>query len=59
MARFGNTSSASIPLLLADQLPQAATRPTTVAMFGFGVGYSWAAALLELPALKVNRLIEI
>lgn len=59
MLRFGNTSSASIPLLIADQLPQAATRRMTLAMFGFGVGYSWAAALLELPALAVNRLIEV
>lgn len=59
MARFGNTSSASIPLLIADQLPQSTKVPMTVAMFGFGVGYSWAAALLDLPALAVNRLIEV
>lgn len=59
MARFGNTSSASIPLLIADQLPALATNAMTVAMFGFGVGYSWAAALLDLPALTVNRLIEV
>lgn len=59
MARFGNTSSASIALLIADQLPQLSVRPMTVAMFGFGVGYSWAAALLELAPLAVNRLIEV
>lgn len=59
MARFGNTSSASIPLLIADQLSERSSAPMTVAMFGFGVGYSWAAALLELPALAVNRLIEV
>lgn len=59
MARFGNTSSASIPLLVCDQLPQLSTSAMTVAMFGFGVGYSWAAALMELPPLAVNRLIEV
>ena len=59
MARFGNTSSASIPLLVCDQLPQLASTPMTVAMFGFGVGYSWAAALMELPPLAVNQLIEV
>lgn len=59
MARFGNTSSASIPLLIAEQLVQPATRPITVAMFGFGVGYSWAGAMLELPPMAVNRLIAV
>lgn len=59
MARFGNTSSASIPLLIAEQLPQLTTQPMTIAMFGFGVGYSWAGALLELPPMAVNRLIEV
>lgn len=59
MARFGNTSSASIPLLVCDQLPQLTTTTLTVAMFGFGVGYSWAAALMELPPLAVNQLIEV
>ncbi|CDG82579.1 3-oxoacyl-ACP synthase III family protein [Janthinobacterium agaricidamnosum] len=59
MARFGNTSSASIPLLIADQLQHGAAHGMTLAMFGFGVGYSWAAALLELPPLAVNRIIEL
>lgn len=59
MARFGNTSSASIPLLIADQLTDKTTNKLTIAMFGFGVGYSWAAALLELPPLTINRLIEV
>jgi 3-oxoacyl-[acyl-carrier-protein] synthase III len=58
MDRYGNTSSASIPLLIATCLgPQAQDK--TVAMFGFGVGYSWSAALLNLAPLRVNRLIEI
>jgi 3-oxoacyl-[acyl-carrier-protein] synthase-3 len=57
--RFGNTSSASIPLLLstnvAEQLRQ---RPCKMAMFGFGVGYSWASASLSVGPLAVAELIE-
>lgn len=57
--RFGNTSSASIPLLmttdLADKLGAGSTR---LAMFGFGVGYSWASASLEVGPLGVCETIE-
>ncbi|WP_188567279.1 ketoacyl-ACP synthase III [Undibacterium terreum] len=57
--RFGNTSSASIPLLIADQLPAIAKTGGPVAMIGFGVGYSWSAALLDMNSMSVNKLIEI
>lgn len=58
MDRFGNTSSASIPLLIVDQLAELRERPMDVAMFGFGVGYSWAAGLLSIGPLAVCELIE-
>ncbi|MES2105940.1 MAG: ketoacyl-ACP synthase III [Pseudomonadota bacterium] len=57
--RFGNTSSASIPLLMADQLPAIARTGGPVAMIGFGVGYSWSAALMDINSMSVNKLIEI
>lgn len=57
--KFGNTSSASISLLIADQLTGKDASARTLAMFGFGVGYSWSAALLEDVQFSVNRLIEI
>jgi 3-oxoacyl-[acyl-carrier-protein] synthase-3 len=56
---FGNTSSASIPLLLVDRVPTLASIPNTIAMIGFGVGYSWSAALMEINAMKANKIIEI
>lgn len=58
MDRYGNTSSASIPLLIGASLGARAPGQT-VAMFGFGVGYSWAAAVLSLAGLQVNRVIEV
>jgi 3-oxoacyl-[acyl-carrier-protein] synthase-3 len=57
--RFGNTSSTSIPLLMADQLPNITETGGTFAMIGFGVGYSWSAALLEINSMAVNKVIEI
>lgn len=56
---FGNTSSASIPLLMttaiSEELKAGATK---LAMFGFGVGYSWAAASLTVGPLAVAEVIE-
>lgn len=57
--RFGNCSSASIPLLmtteLADTLREKAQR---VALFGFGVGYSWGSASLSVGPLACIDTIE-
>lgn len=41
---YGNTTSSSIPILLADELNGAAK---TIAICGFGVGLSWASGLLK------------
>lgn len=58
--RFGNTSSASIPLTLvtcrADEL-RAGRR--NCLLVGFGVGWSWAAAALPLGPLVIPNLIEV
>lgn len=54
MDRFGNTSSATIPLLMttdAAELLRSGRR--RVGMFGFGVGFSWASASIELGPLAV------
>lgn len=57
--RFGNTSSASIPLLLctdcAERLTQA---PQRVMLAGFGVGFSWGAACFQLQPLVCAELIH-
>jgi 3-oxoacyl-[acyl-carrier-protein] synthase-3 len=46
--RYGNTSSASIPLALADALETGRLRPgRTVLLSGFGGGMTWASAVLR------------
>lgn len=56
---FGNTSSASIPLLMTTALKtRLVEEPLQLAMFGFGVGYSWAAASILVGPLKVAEMIE-
>lgn len=57
--QFGNTSCASIPLLMttsiAEQLKQRSCR---LGLIGFGVGYSWASASLSVGPLAVAETIE-
>lgn len=56
---FGNTSSASIPLLMTTTIAEVLrNEPTRLAIFGFGVGYSWAAASLTVGPLAVAEVIE-
>lgn len=57
---YGNTSCASIPLLITTRLKaQLLRRSLRIAMLGFGVGYSWGAASLEIGPLKYVEAIEI
>jgi len=56
--RYGNTSSATIPLLIADNLAERLkNEKLRVAMFGFGVGYSWASASMDIGPLACVECI--
>ncbi|MGS1005541.1 ketoacyl-ACP synthase III [Burkholderia glumae] len=56
---YGNTSCASIPLLMTTELRGTlATQRQRLALFGFGVGYSWASASLVAGPLAVVDTIE-
>jgi len=46
--RYGNTSSASIPLAVADARSQQRVHPgDLVLMTGFGAGMTWASAVVR------------
>ncbi|MBX3241480.1 MAG: ketoacyl-ACP synthase III [Chitinophagaceae bacterium] len=59
LLKFGNTSSASIPLTivtgLRDSLIDSASK---VILCGFGVGLSWGTAYTTLDHITVSELIE-
>jgi len=57
--RYGNVSSASIPLLMATSVAdRLRNQGGTVLLAGFGVGFSWCAAVLKLHDMRVVELIE-
>ena len=48
LARFGNTSAATIPLMLNEAVRDGRVQPGhLIASSGFGAGLSWGAALLR------------
>jgi 3-oxoacyl-[acyl-carrier-protein] synthase-3 len=58
--KFGNTSSASIPVTLVTQLKsQLEKGRNRLLLCGFGVGLSWGTCYLETENLKVLDLIEL
>lgn len=58
--RYGNTSSASIPLLMCDSTatPWLKEKRNRVALFGFGAGWSIGGVMMELNKLQVCEVIE-
>lgn len=49
LENYGNTSSASIPLAICDQLrTRLAQGPAKLLLAGFGVGFSWAGAAVSV-----------
>lgn len=60
LSKFGNTSSASIPLTIVSEMfstEQYAKRDKVI-ISGFGAGLSWASALINLSSTKISKLIE-
>ncbi|HEU4609113.1 MAG TPA: ketoacyl-ACP synthase III [Chitinophagaceae bacterium] len=59
LKEFGNTSSASIPLtMVANLRDHLSVNSNHLLLSGFGVGLSWASALLHTNHLTIPKLIE-
>jgi 3-oxoacyl-[acyl-carrier-protein] synthase-3 len=57
--KFGNTSSVSIPLTIATQLREQLATRKKLLLSGFGVGMSWASAIINTDNCHIGPLIEI
>jgi len=56
--KYGNTSSASVPLTMASELAGRLDGDHTVLLSAFGAGLSWGSALLSMRDCKVSPVIE-
>ena len=60
MYRFGNTSSASIPITIVTELQgKFENEPTKFICCGFGVGLSWGTVAFETKDVVISDLVEI
>lgn len=56
--KFGNTSSASIPLTLVSRLAEKMQAPQQLLLAGFGVGLSWGGILMATNPIACLPLVE-
>lgn len=58
--RFGNTSSASIPLTIVTQLKgKVENQRTKFICCGFGIGLSWGTVAFETNNITISDLVEV
>ena len=58
--KFGNTSSASIPLTMVTEMHKTLRNNSNqILLAGFGVGYSWGSVILTINKIVVSELVEI
>jgi len=60
LAEFGNTSAATIPLVMVSRLGEVLqSRPLSLILSGFGVGLSWGSVALSVDKIICPPLIEL
>lgn len=59
ISKFGNTSSVSIPLTIVSELQKNLKERNKMLLSGFGVGMSWASAIINLENCFISDIVEI
>lgn len=58
LEKYGNTSSASIPLTIVSELKDNYPSRQRVIVTGFGAGLSWASAMIDLRQCHISQITE-
>lgn len=59
ISKYGNTSSVSIPITIVDRLKGMLSEPKELLLCGFGVGLSWATAVVPFKDCKISEIVEV
>ena len=59
IAKFGNTSSVSVPLTIVSELKGKLDGEKTLLLSAFGVGMSWATGIVSFVDTKISDLVEV
>lgn len=57
--KYGNTSSVSVPLTITDQLKDRMDGNKTLLLSAFGVGMTWATAIVPFVDCKISDIVEV
>jgi 3-oxoacyl-[acyl-carrier-protein] synthase-3 len=59
IAKYGNTSSVSVPLTIVSELRDKLVGNKELLISAFGVGMSWATAIIPFVDCKISEIVEI
>lgn len=57
--KFGNTSSVSVPLTIVSELGDKLNDNNTLFLSAFGVGMTWASAILNFKNCSIGKIVEV
>jgi 3-oxoacyl-[acyl-carrier-protein] synthase-3 len=57
--KYGNTSSVSVPLTIVSELKERLIGNRVVLLSAFGVGMTWASAVVNFNNCKISDIVEI
>jgi 3-oxoacyl-[acyl-carrier-protein] synthase-3 len=57
--KFGNTSSVSVPLTIVSELNGKINGEKSLLLSAFGVGMTWATAIVPFVDLKLSEIVEV
>ncbi len=59
LEKYGNTSSVSVPLTIVSELKNKLDSQKTLFLSAFGVGMTWASAILNVSDCRISEMIEV
>lgn len=59
IAKFGNTSSVSVPLTIVSELKNKMNGNKELLLSAFGVGMTWATAVVPFVDCKISDIVEV
>lgn len=59
IAKYGNTSSVSVPLTIVDALKGRLDGRKQLLLSAFGVGMTWATAIVPFEDCKISNIVEV
>ena len=59
IAKYGNTSSVSVPLTIVDQLKNKLFDEKYLMLSAFGVGMTWATAIVPFVDCRISDIVEV